>query len=337
MCSSDSVSRGIDAPPTASNDETPEEPSAPASDMTTSTSGPSSEAELGLIPPPSDFMDRPEAPPQPQEGPGPSVTGGSLPDKPWSEAPPPPSEEPRSPPAVAPKPKKLPANIVLKSHRASASDGHLAPSAVAASDRLLSDPQRIHMEALRKLGLLRSEGTGASPGPSPTVSPKSQRSWVSPPYSPSSPGAPPSAPSYVHGPAAVSAPSAPAAAGLLPAPAAFSDPVTPPPSGARPPAVTGASEAGTPPRSPPALLKELMSPRADADAVGSAHVGRSVGGGRTRGERSDSRRSVRADSQHSGDTQKLPRSHGISVLICPRAENGENRREALKKLGLLRD
>nr|XP_019951431.1 PREDICTED: specifically androgen-regulated gene protein-like [Paralichthys olivaceus] len=41
--------------------------------------------------------------------------------------------------------------------------------------------------------------------------------------------------------------------------------------------------------------------------------------------------------QHSRDTQKLPRSEGISVLICPRSENEEDRREALKKLGLLRD
>lgn len=41
-------------------------------------------------------------------------------------------------------------------------------------------------------------------------------------------------------------------------------------------------------------------------------------------------------SGSSGD-QKRPRSSGISVLICPRANNVEDRREALKKLGLLRN
>lgn len=46
------------------------------------------------------------------------------------------------------------------------------------------------------------------------------------------------------------------------------------------------------------------------------------------------RRSLPAPS---GDDQKLPRSHGISVLICPNDKSGEDRKEALKKLGLLRD
>ncbi|XP_017264886.1 specifically androgen-regulated gene protein [Kryptolebias marmoratus] len=41
--------------------------------------------------------------------------------------------------------------------------------------------------------------------------------------------------------------------------------------------------------------------------------------------------------QHARESSKLPRSQGISVLFCPRPENEEERREALKKLGLLRD
>ncbi|XP_023261953.1 specifically androgen-regulated gene protein-like isoform X1 [Seriola lalandi dorsalis] len=61
--------------------------------------------------------------------------------------------------------------------------------------------------------------------------------------------------------------------------------------------------------------------------------------GHAKGQEPNSRRSMPAHTafQHSGDSQKLPRSQGISVLICPRAENEEDRREALKKLGLLRD
>ena len=50
------------------------------------------------------------------------------------------------------------------------------------------------------------------------------------------------------------------------------------------------------------------------------------------------RRSLPAPTyQHSRDSSKLPRSQGISVLICPRSENEEDRRQALRRLGLLRD
>ncbi|XP_053281830.1 uncharacterized protein LOC128443108 isoform X2 [Pleuronectes platessa] len=51
------------------------------------------------------------------------------------------------------------------------------------------------------------------------------------------------------------------------------------------------------------------------------------------------RRSLPAPTTHQKprDSHKLPRSQGISVLICPHSENEESRRQALRKLGLLRD
>lgn len=247
------------------------------------------------------------------------------------------------------------------------------------------------MEALRKLGLLKSEEVDSGPALSPKHSPKTRSSWEAPPspISPATPHAPPLTPSYtrVNPPS----PTAPAVElpDIVPAPAAFSDPDGPPLSDNELSAVKYVSEAtaqmNTPPRIPPAL-KQLTPPK--AKGVKSATLERSglglssyiasqdsdesslgvsnkqtpsqlrnsrprpasLGSGKefssAQGERSqvghavskepDLRRSLPA-FQHSGDPQKLPRSQGISVLICPRAENGDNRREALKRLGLLRD
>ncbi|XP_042265287.1 specifically androgen-regulated gene protein [Thunnus maccoyii] len=416
----------------------------------TAQSTKASDIDLGLIPPPSDFMDEPDPLPQPEkEKQLPPFAGASNnrpatsidleqlhprasakttsvstpvtqepPNKPSSEVPAslnppavasgplmsPPSEtaEPRSPPAVAPKPKKLPANIILKSHKASVpgSDGNLVHSVPASSDRQLLDPQRVRIEALRKLGLLKSDDTESGPTLSPKLSPKTRKSWASPP-SPISPAAshtPPLTPSYTHvnstPPASVPAPSAtPAAPDILPAPAAFSD--GRPSSDTEMMAVkdvlkaTVNAQAKTPPQTPPALVKQLTPPRktgvksatlersglglssyiatqgsieSDQGVSGaqslsqlrnnrprpaslgsrkefSSDHGEGVQAGHPTSKDPESRMSLPARTvfQHSGDSQKLPRSQGISVLICPRAENGENRREALKKLGLLRD
>lgn len=406
-----------------------------------------SEMDLSLIPPPSDFMDEPEPPPQPEKAkglhlssitsnnkPGATIdlellrqrasTRGSSPvtqeppNKP-SElslsgphmSPPPEATEPRSPPAVAPKPKKLPANIILKSHKTAPSDGSPGHSVPTSSDRLLLDPQRVHIEALRKLGLLKSDEADSGPVLSPKLSPQTRRSWAAPssPVSPAAPHTPPLTPSYTRlsspsppsipppSPAAVSqpGPSTPPAVQpphIVPAPAAFSDPDGPLLSENELSAakdVSGATvnvQVNTPPRTPPSLIKQLTPPKdkgfksttlersgpglsnylagkdsseavQDASEKLSPSLRRntrprpaSLGSGKefssTHGEGSqvghatgkepDLRRSLPA-FQHSRDSQKLPRSQGISVLICPRSENGDGRREALKRLGLLRD
>ncbi|GAA6216494.1 specifically androgen-regulated gene protein-like [Lates japonicus] len=416
-----------------------------------------SEIDLGLIPPPSDFMDEPHPPahsdkvkdllssarvsinkpgapinleqvrkrasakrtsmiqeapnmPPPEVSPSlspPPVTSGhqmSLPPE---------AAEPKGPPAVAPKPKKLPANIILKSHRASVagSDNHSGHSVPAGSDRVLLDPQRVRMEALRKLGLLKSEDVDSGPALSPKLSPQTRRSWGAAPSSPVSPAAPHSLPStpsntqVTSPPPASVPPQSPAAAlpsanaiapDILPAPAAFSDPVGPLPSDNELSAVrdvsvtTVSAQVNTPPSTSPTLTKKLTPPRItgvksatlERSGLGlssymasqdSNEAGQGVSGEQSPGQLRNSRprpaslgsrkefsnaqgedlqaghsssrglpdlrRSLNVHTafQHSGDSQKLPRSQGISVLICPRAENGEDRREALKKLGLLRD
>lgn len=422
-----------------------------------------SEIDLGLIPPPSDFMDEPDPPAQPEKvdlhpsleistnKPGATVDLEHLrqrapvkrtsvsstvtqensnnpppemslsPSQPAvisgpQMSPPPEAAEPRSPPVVAPKPKKLPANIILKSHKVStgseSNSGHSAPTS---SDRMLLDPQRVRIEALRKLGLLKSEESDSGPSLSPKHSPKTRRSWAAPPSpaSPATPHTPPLTPSSIHvnspppasvpsqSPAAVSplvnstAPPVQFSPDILPAPAAFSDPVEPLLFDNKLSPVKDVSEAAvnalvnTPPLTPSTLTKHLTPPKIkglksatlERSGLGlstymagqdSSEASQGVSGeenpsqlrnSRPRpaslGSRKefssaqceglqarcasskepDSQRSLSVHTafQHSGDSQKLPRSQGISVLICPRAENGEDRRKALKKLGLLRD
>jgi len=185
--------------------------------------------------------DKPKSPSAPAPSTStPTPTSASLPP----EVP-----EPRSPPAVAPKPKKLPSNIILKSHKHSA-DANFSPPA---GDRLQSDAQ-VRIEALRKLGLLK--GDEADPDHRPSLSsPKSRKSWAAP-LSPLSPAAarqtPPSPPTrplsttISTAPVAASVPSpsvgrgspqaavastaATQATDILPVPAAFSDPAAPPSS-----------------------------------------------------------------------------------------------------------
>ncbi|XP_070695842.1 specifically androgen-regulated gene protein [Pempheris klunzingeri] len=396
------------------------------------------EIDLGLIPPPSDFMDEPSLPPQSDaeisasaemsnNKPGAAVDMEELRHKASTKrtsvsspvtqeppnmpaelsalvvssgppmSPPPEAAEPRSPPAVAPKPKKLPANIILKSHKAAVADGSSGHSVPTSSDRLLLDPQRVRMEALRKLGLLKSEEADSGPVLSPKLSPQTRRSWVAPPspISPASPCTPPSTPSYTRvsspphtfvppqSPAAVS-PSASSTApadqppDILPAPAAFSDP-GPQLSDNELSAlreVTGATvdaQVNGPHFTPPALVKQLTPPKVVGvksatlersglglssymASQGSSEANQGGGGKQSPSELRNNRprpaslgsgkefSSPQRESpqtgqaaQHSADSQKLPRSQGISVLICPRAENGGGRREALRRLGLLRD
>lgn len=397
------------------------------------------EVDVSMIPPPSDFMDEPEPQKVPEPQPtgvasgrrlqtvdvealrrrasakvaqvlpaepaelsvdnGQHVTPLPPPSPPPSPPPPPPQGalEPKSPPAVAPKPKRLPANILLKTHRPAAA---ASVSEGSSGLPLLPDPQRVHMEALRKLGLLKSDEADSGPALHPRLSPQTRSSWApSPPVSPRTPpatlsysrlGTPP--PSFPVPQASQTPPSDPPAF-IVPAPAAFSD--TEGPSQPESDAATSRDASGTasktlsntPPRGALALIKQLTPPRnkgtrtaiiqrsgsglssyaasqdpgevpqdgGDKQSPGQLRNSRprpaslgsrqELSGGakggtpqvdRTSGKEPDLRRSL-PTVQPSGNSPKLPRSQGISVLICPRSENGDERREALRRLGLLRD
>lgn len=104
--------------------------------------------------------------------------GGSLPRTPsdsptHSTLPPEPSSR-HSPPVVVPKPRRIPTNISQKIQK-----GPASPTSVSApSERRLSDPQRVRMEALQKLGLMRDQ---SEPDVKPVVAPpfptRSHSSW----------------------------------------------------------------------------------------------------------------------------------------------------------------
>lgn len=300
-----------------------------------------------------------------------------------------PRSEPRTPPAVAPKPKRLPANILLKSLKTPAppSEGNATLPSPGNSDKMPFDHQKVRMEALRKLGLLKSHEEDSSARVSPKQSPQSRRSWAAPstPASPTPSNTPPSTPSHNHvnsstftstqphvSPAALllsGASAAPRVAnpGILPAPAAFSDSTNPAPSDSEsPPTATPDPRVNR--VTPSALIKQLPPPRPKAATLDRSLRPQSYALRRTAPEsnqetrnsrprpssmgyaeefltpRGDDLRSDRSSSPedvwstaHSNAEQKLPRPQGVSVLISPRTDNDEDRREALKKLGLLSD
>lgn len=396
------------------------------------------EIDVSMIPPPSDFMDDPAPPPLLLRAPDPDPSALVSSKKPQTGvdleqlrqraaskvarepsnkppelspagvghhmSPPPEAVEPKSPPAVAPKPKRLPANIMLKNHRPTVSDGSSGHSVASSGDRALLDPERVHMEALRKLGLLKNDEADLGPSLSPKLSPQTRRSWATSPP-PVSPHTPPTTPSYsclrtpsppplvTQSPVAVSplAPSTPPTVPppfIVPAPAAFSDadqPSLPESelSAAKDVTVATGEALNTPPRSPLTLIKQLTPtrrkgarsatlersgsglssytlsqdssevtqdgsdkqspsqlrnsrPRPVSLGSGEEFSGAKGGGsqvGHAYSKEPDLRRSLPAFQP----SPKLPRSQGISVLICPRSQNEDERREALRRLGLLRD
>ncbi|PWA31772.1 hypothetical protein CCH79_00006532 [Gambusia affinis] len=306
----------------------------------------------------------------------------------------PPTEpsEIRSPPAVAPKPKKLPSNIILKTPTliSHGNPGHSVPSH---SDQMLLDPQKVRMEALKKLGLLKDNKEESNCAVSPKLPLKSAAyKWSpaspSPPVSPAAPHTPPVTPSLtpVISPlqaivpqqsvlAPIVSPSASSASppiedtDILPAPAAFSDGFGP--SGDELPAVTEARFNTLPNTSPPKVISMKSATLARSGLGLSSQMSNqsllemadgkqdpkhlrnirprpaSLGTGKdfphTKGEgllasgMSESQKPQPTQAFHHRQSSKLPRPQGISVVICPRAENEEDRRQALKKLGLLRD
>ncbi|XP_029578986.1 specifically androgen-regulated gene protein isoform X1 [Salmo trutta] len=274
--------------------------------------------------------------------------------------------EPKSRPAVAPKPKRLPSNIILKSHKL---DSYPGPSPI---DRSMIDPQKVRMEALRKLGLLKTEDGDSGP----VVSSKSRKSWAPPP-SHSLVTTQTKAPAQIPTPAPVPAitltpvPAPALTPALVPAPPTTPAPVPVPATTPAPvpaqfsdnaKALSSPATLPSPPKHiPPPIgvksatlersgkgLSSYMASNASLRAHQGPKVTLSPGNLRNSRPRPASLGTgkdfvnVQGEASHSqpghGESQnKLPRSHGISVLICPNSKSGEDRREALKKLGLLGD
>ncbi|KAK2885282.1 hypothetical protein QQF64_021395 [Cirrhinus molitorella] len=243
----------------------------------------------------------------------------------------------KSPPVVAPKPKKLPPNIILNSHKDTGATHSLLPQA----ERPQIDPQKVRMEALKKLGLLKNEevdaGHGVSPSHSPTFKAKTRPQALCVPSEP------------VQEPYRLSESPVPGDVQLLADTLKHQDLKTREGSLKRQPTRsyeiktaslerTRSRKIEPPPQTTiPDRTQVELSPgqlrksRDRPPSVGSAKdfgIGQQV---------EDSSKSLNAAAVQPGnDGQKLPRS-GISVMISPHGKNGENRREALKKLGLLRD
>ncbi|XP_066559761.1 specifically androgen-regulated gene protein [Amia ocellicauda] len=275
--------------------------------------------------------------------------------------------EPKSPPpVVAPKPKKLPSNIVVMtnkppgpSHEFKAGEHHLSSSP---TERAALDPQKVRMEALKKLGLLKPDEMDSGPILNPTQSQRLRRSLE--PQPTSTPALPYD---LKHQPTTALRDSKEPINGLqvgnvnqqrsgssLP-------PVSTRPSPAR---LVGIKSA-TLERSGMGLGSYMASQHADPDLVpdksllkpsavgpGSpAHLRNSrprpaslgtgkdfmeIQGGKTKSAEPKERSSLQpASQQHLPN--RMPRSQGISVQITPRGKTGEDRMEALRKLGLLKD
>ncbi|XP_043086148.1 specifically androgen-regulated gene protein [Puntigrus tetrazona] len=246
--------------------------------------------------------------------------------------------DPKSPPIVAPKPKKLPSNIILKSHKDPGTTNSLLPQ----TERAQMDPQKVRMEALKKLGLLKNEeaetGHGVSPSQSPTFKAKTRPQSLCNPTEP------------VQELSRLSETPIPDDVQLVADTLKHQDEKRREDSVKKQPAksfnIKTASLERTGSRTPADATPQTANPertqvelspgqlrksRARPPSAGSAKdfgIGPQV---------EDSIKMLQAAAVQPGnDGQKLPRS-GISVMISPHGTNGENRREALKKLGLLRD
>ncbi|XP_061699760.1 specifically androgen-regulated gene protein-like [Syngnathoides biaculeatus] len=361
-----------------------------------------SELDLGLIPPPSDFMDNPgpdakpgpELASMPDSEPDPEADGvkdrrqsrsGSI-SRPVSvdlnrlyqraleKRPPisppvkqkrtdkvpinahrnlpaleplvpailhPEATEPKNPRIVAPLPESLSVNT---SHQTQTP----APnSPIRNSDQQLFDHERIHLQALQKLGLLKGSGGDSDPAQSQELTPQTRKSWADLPYR--------------------SSQSLLSSSNLTSSAISVSDASPIPSTGfntrARlllsdreqfPVNNDLASSVNTQKKSPPLTPSDLV--RQLTKVTGAQSRAAEPSGQRlSRPVDHQERVSVeqclshavspdfrrRASShlafQHSLDSQKQSQSQGVSVLICPRDENGVGRREALKKLGLIRD
>ncbi|KAL4623793.1 specifically androgen-regulated gene protein-like [Arapaima gigas] len=262
-----------------------------------------------------------------------------------------PGEPKTSPPAVAPKPKKLPPNIVMKTHRTSESSG--SSPLTSPGERAAMDSQKVRLEALRKLGLLKDVEVDSVPTSSLLHSPKAL--WCQEAHTP---------------------PASPSITRLSPLPSTTPREISEFLSNTSPPSrhSNGTAQPSTKPLVKSASLEQ--------SAVGlSSHMTKQVssntfyGGFTAAASHSSSESRPRPVSSgnrhdfisiqgvaHQADTvtnapdlgevgksmfpsapqqnsgsQKLPRPQGISVLIRPRGDTVSDRQEALRKLGLLKD
>lgn len=332
---------------------------------------------------------RPSIPPPPLEVP---------------QSPPADSAELKSPPAVAPKPKKLPSNIILKSHKASVAGGADggAHSSSSATDHVHMDPQKVRKEALIKLGLLKADQGESHANPGPVPSPNFKRRGTAPPSSshssrvaahqtmPAPLAAPVKSPATTPAPAATSSlPEVIQEDDFVAPPPLFSDSAPAPPTHTEPPsfnelpgpAISVNTLVETPSPSPPLGVKSVTLEHTDVGLgcfVGSQGSSKasplqsrpdqqrnsrprpaSLGSGKdfqgamnlpshlttttsTSSIETETGRALTAPQAQpvsaGGDSsQKMPRSHGISVLICPSGKSEEERRKALRRLGLIKD
>ncbi|TRZ01152.1 hypothetical protein DNTS_017555 [Danionella cerebrum] len=248
--------------------------------------------------------------------------------------------DPKSPPAVAPKPKKLPSNIILKSHKDTGTTHSLLPQ----SERGQMDPHKIRIEALKKLGLLKNEEVETAPRVSPhspTFKVKSgprTLGRVTPPVE------------VVQEEPRLS--ESPVPVDVLREVLKQSDARTKEGPVKIQSSKSFQIKSATLERTGAVSLSDLgpqmnkqsktnveLSPgqlrksRARPTSVGSA---KDLGIGQQADEPTKPHNAAPTQAGH--DEQKIvPRHNGISVMISPHGQNSESRREALKKLGLLRD
>nr|XP_006628454.1 PREDICTED: specifically androgen-regulated gene protein isoform X1 [Lepisosteus oculatus]XP_015197665.1 PREDICTED: specifically androgen-regulated gene protein isoform X1 [Lepisosteus oculatus]XP_015197666.1 PREDICTED: specifically androgen-regulated gene protein isoform X1 [Lepisosteus oculatus]XP_015197667.1 PREDICTED: specifically androgen-regulated gene protein isoform X1 [Lepisosteus oculatus]XP_015197668.1 PREDICTED: specifically androgen-regulated gene protein isoform X1 [Lepisosteus  len=281
------------------------------------------------------------------------------------------AETKMGPPTVAPKPKKLPSNIVLKQHKASlpsqesnllTGNEHFTSS--SSPDKTTLDPQKVRMEALKKLGLLKDNLNDSGSTVNPAQSPKLRRSWetksANPPNLSNEPKAQPAMPEIQE---PRSRPQV--ARGYHQRSGSELPPVANRPSPARPAEVKSAtlersgmglgsymaSQHADPSyntrsfkasNKAPASPNQLRNSRPRPASLGTGKDFIEVQGNRTQTgksteptEHETQRPLPPITQQHTAN--KLPRSQGISVQIMPKAKTEGDRKEALRKLGLLKE
>ncbi|KAJ8257421.1 hypothetical protein GJAV_G00185430 [Gymnothorax javanicus] len=280
------------------------------------------------------------------------------------------------PPAVAPKPKQLPPNIILKSHKGiipspvSSPDQSIGSSCTSPSDMVLMDPQKVRMEALRKLGLLKDDETDSGPTLSPRIeSPKLRRSLE--------PSPSPLIPAHADfpqtdAPEALTSPTLPPAMetqgsrfrgeyrersssdlpSFIPSSRALSmgvksatlERLGPSPSYTSMSRYSSDSDEDEPFEAPTASsLVQLRNARPRPVSLGNGRDFRPIQGDHpqtvspfsTMDQSTEFGDSIQ--HLHSSDSPRFPRPQCVSVLINPHSLSDEDHREALRKLGLLED
>ncbi|XP_068506031.1 specifically androgen-regulated gene protein isoform X2 [Syngnathus scovelli] len=252
-------------------------------------------------------------------------------------------KEPESPPFVAPKPKRISINSP-KERKIEESN-----SPIGNGDQDLLDHEQIHRQALQKLGLLKGSLTDLRHDLNHKLSPQTRKSWadIPTPSTPSLPSPSNLTPLYrvvgSESPGAIST-----ASDILPISSGSNDRARL--LSARKQS-TSESLIYTPGKAPTRSTSDLVKQLTKATGAQSGAVENS--GFRPRypvnhhekisverclnhAASPDLRRRESSLSafKHSRASHKVPRSQGISVLICPQDTNGVDHHAALKKLGL---